>query len=159
MEKPCRFRMADGRALVAARNPNKEIKHRAKCRGYLPNEAAIRRLVGALILEQNNEPAIIRRYMTLETVATICDTIPMEPATTAALEMRSSQSGRAKLHHSVGHYQNCVASWTDDKASNGIMGGGGHCRSWRNGSCRLRVERGGTKCRIFGRGRVGVDRS
>ena len=57
--------MADGRALVAARNPNKEIKHRAKCRGYLPNEAAIRRLVGALILEQNNEPAIIRRYMTL----------------------------------------------------------------------------------------------
>jgi hypothetical protein len=127
--------------------------------GIFPNEAAFTRLVGALMLEQNNEWAITRRYMTLETVATICDTLPMDPATIAALELRSSQSGRAKLHHSVGHYQNCEASWTDDKASSGIMGGGGHCRSWRNGSRRLRVERGGTKCRIFGRGRVGVDRS
>lgn len=113
------------------------------------------------MLEQNNEWVIIRRYMILETVATICDTLPMDPAAIAAPKLRSSRSGRAKLHYSVGHYQNCKACWTDDKASNGIMGGGGHCRSWRNGSRRLRVERGGTKCRIFGRGRgrVGVDRS
>jgi len=51
-----------------------------------PNEAAFTRLVGAPMfeLQQNNEWAIIQRYMTLETVATICDTILMGPATTAA---------------------------------------------------------------------------
>jgi len=92
------------------------------------------------MLEQNNEWVIIRRYMILETVATICDTLPMDPAAIAAPKLRSSRSGRAKLHYSVGHYQNCKACWTDDKASNGIMGGGGHCRSWRNGSRRLRVS-------------------
>ena len=44
--------------------------------GIFPNEAAITRLVGALILEQNDEWAITRRYMTLETVAAICDAAP-----------------------------------------------------------------------------------
>ena len=55
-----------------------------------PNEAAFTRLVGAPMfeLQQNNEWAIIQRYMTLETVATICDTLPMDPATIAALELR-----------------------------------------------------------------------
>ncbi|MEO9969703.1 MAG: transposase, partial [Hyphomonadaceae bacterium] len=42
--------------------------------GIFPNEAAVTRLVGALMLEQNDEWAITRRYMTLETVAAICDT-------------------------------------------------------------------------------------
>lgn len=53
--------------------------------GIFPNEAAVTRLVGALMLEQNDEWAITRRYMTLETVAAICDTAPMDPATIAAL--------------------------------------------------------------------------
>ncbi len=35
--------------------------------------------------EQNDEWAITRRSMTLETVAAICDTAPMDPATIAAL--------------------------------------------------------------------------
>lgn len=51
----------------------------------LPNEAAVTRLVGALMLEQNDEWAITRRTMTLETVAAICDTTPMDPAKIAAL--------------------------------------------------------------------------
>jgi putative transposase len=37
--------------------------------GIFPNEAAIYRLVGAMLLEQNDEWALQRRYMTLETLA------------------------------------------------------------------------------------------
>ena len=41
----------------------------------LPNEAAITRLVGALLLEQSDEWAVQRvRYMTLETMAPLGDT-------------------------------------------------------------------------------------
>ena len=40
----------------------------------LMNEAAIKRLVGAILLEQNDEWAVQRaRYMTLETIAPISD--------------------------------------------------------------------------------------
>ena len=40
----------------------------------LPNDAAIVRLVGALLLEQNDEWAVQRaRYMTLETMAPLSD--------------------------------------------------------------------------------------
>ena len=40
----------------------------------LPNENAIRRLVGAILMEQTEEWAVQRsRYMTLETLAPVCD--------------------------------------------------------------------------------------
>jgi putative transposase len=42
--------------------------------GIFPNEAAIARLVGALLLEQNDEWAVQRsRYMTLESIAQTSD--------------------------------------------------------------------------------------
>jgi len=41
--------------------------------GILPNDAAIIRLVGALLLEQNDEWALTRRYMSLESLARIVD--------------------------------------------------------------------------------------
>ena len=64
---------------------NKEIKRRTNVVGIFPNEPAIRRLVGALMLEQNDEWAVTRRYMTLETVAAICEDNIMDPAKIAAL--------------------------------------------------------------------------
>jgi hypothetical protein len=43
-----------------------------RCCRHLPNEEAIYRLVGAILLEQNDEWSVQRaRYMTLETIATL----------------------------------------------------------------------------------------
>jgi transposase-like protein len=53
---------------------NGEIKRRTEVVGIFPNEAAIFRLVGAILLEQNDEWAVQRaRYMTLETIAPMSD--------------------------------------------------------------------------------------
>jgi putative transposase len=53
---------------------NGEIKRRTEVVGIFPNDEAIIRLVGAILLEQNDEWAVQRaRYMTLETIATLSD--------------------------------------------------------------------------------------
>jgi transposase-like protein len=54
---------------------NGEIKRRTEVVGIFPNEAAIRRLVGAILLEQNDEWSVQRsRYMTRETISEMVDT-------------------------------------------------------------------------------------
>ena len=53
---------------------NGEIKRRTEVVGIFPNDEAIVRLVGAILLEQNDEWAVQRaRYMTLETMAALSD--------------------------------------------------------------------------------------
>ena len=64
--------------LIPVTNPierlNSEIKRRTEVVGIFPNEAATTRLVGALVLEQNDEWAVQRaRYMSLETIAQTAD--------------------------------------------------------------------------------------
>jgi putative transposase len=53
---------------------NGEIKRRTEVVGIFLNDDAIVRLIGALLLEQNDEWAVPRsRYMTPETIATMSD--------------------------------------------------------------------------------------
>jgi putative transposase len=66
------------RAKLHSTNPlerlNGEIKRRTEVVGIFPNEAAIVRLVGAILLEQNDEWSVQRsRYLSLETIATLGD--------------------------------------------------------------------------------------
>jgi transposase-like protein len=66
------------RAKLHSTNPlervNGEIKRRTEVVGIFPNEAAVVRLIGAILLEQNDEWSVQRsRYMTLESVAPLSD--------------------------------------------------------------------------------------
>jgi len=68
----------DHRPKIHSTNPleclNGEIKRRTEVVGIFPNEDAITRLVGAILLEQNDEWAVQRaRYMTLETIAPLSE--------------------------------------------------------------------------------------
>ena len=63
---------------------NREVKRRTNVVSIFPNDAAIVRLVGAVLLEQNDEWAVSRRYMTLETLAGLSDDGAVRPAIPAA---------------------------------------------------------------------------
>ncbi len=65
-------------AQIASTTPlervNREVKRRSDVVGIFPNDEAIVRLVGALMLETNDEWALARRYMSLESLARVTDT-------------------------------------------------------------------------------------
>jgi transposase-like protein len=75
--QPARRKASNG---IPDTNPierlNHEIKRRSDVVGIFPNEMAVTRLIGALLLEQHEEWAVQRaRYMTLETIAPLSDNL------------------------------------------------------------------------------------
>jgi len=76
------------RPQIAGTNPpervNKEIKRRSDVIGIFPDDEAIVRLVGALMIETNDEWAVARRYMGLESLARINDADHVRPPAAAA---------------------------------------------------------------------------
>jgi putative transposase len=74
------------RSKLHSTNPierlNKEVKRRTNVVGIFPNEASVRRLVGAVLLEQNDDWQLQHRYLTLETMAGMAAS---DEATIAAL--------------------------------------------------------------------------
>ena len=75
------------RLQIHSTNPlerlNAEIKRRTNVVGIFPNDASITRLVGAMMLEQNDEWSLNRRYMQLEGLQTLSDTLPTRLAAVA----------------------------------------------------------------------------
>jgi transposase-like protein len=76
------------RAKLHSTNPierlNGEIKRRTEVVGVFPSDAAIVRLVGALLLEQNDEWAVPRsRCMTMESVGRVSDDPLVNPPAVA----------------------------------------------------------------------------
>lgn len=67
---------------------NKEVKRRADVVGISPNEGAIVRLIGAVLLEANDEWQLQHRYMQTEAMAELIppliNAVPTQISTVAA---------------------------------------------------------------------------
>ena len=88
---------AQHRAKIHSTNPferlDGEIKRRRDVVGIFPTEATVTRLIGALLLEQNDQWAVQRsRYMTLETVAPLGDDLTVSMPSLAVRPSRQSCS-------------------------------------------------------------------
>ena len=97
------------RAKLHSTNPterlNGEIKRRTDVVGIFPNDAAIVRLVGALLLERNDEWAVQRaRYVTLETISQMSDDPIISLPAVARRSSRPKPEGAATAG-------SCTTSW------------------------------------------------
>ena len=90
---------------------NGEIKRRTNVVGIFPNEAAITRLIGAILLEQNDDWAVQRaRYMTLESITPSGhdDLIRLPQTAARSIRLNPPETVRRSelLHHFLGHDPN-----------------------------------------------------
>jgi hypothetical protein len=96
MCRPIRLPPGDRRAKIHNTNPfelvNGEVKCRAEAVGIFPNEAVITRLVGAILLEQDDRGSVQRaRYMTLPSWGTRC-----QPKWPQAIDRRTGGAPRTQ---------------------------------------------------------------
>lgn len=59
---------------------NREVKRRADVVGIFPNEGSIIRLIGAVLMEQNDEWSLQHRYLSLEPLAGLHPPVDDEPS-------------------------------------------------------------------------------
>jgi transposase-like protein len=87
---------AQHRAKLHSTNPlerlNKEVKRRADVVGIFPSEPSIVRLIGAVLLEANDEWQLQHRYMQVEAMAEL---VPPLVAGTLALDQPDEVPPRA----------------------------------------------------------------
>jgi len=73
--------------LTARAGIEKEVKRRADVVGIFPNEASITRLIGAVLLEQNDEWLLQHRYMQIEGMAARTASSTAIPAASPAISI------------------------------------------------------------------------
>jgi hypothetical protein len=105
------------RAQIASTNPlecvNREIKRRADVVGIFPNDDAIIRLVGALMLETSADRTVARRCMSLETLDPRDRQSQRQAARRGRLIRLKPLRRSALLHHPVGPTPPLVVSWLE----------------------------------------------